>query len=820
MSNRIDIGNVRGIRGEKGEKGEKGSTPSYDDIKYEKRNGNYVTLVTDGTISKTEYYLDANRQLCNNEGYLIDDEGNVTGEKGIPYDISQYGYEYEPLYVDNKGRYTNSKGELLDDDYKVQYVESTFLQDILNHLFKDGKKWTELVTSVSPLVVDTLVSADPTDSKYYNFFQEIEGDIKYYVCNNNPRTNIYINNDDELVNTCKYYNDNGLIVMDENNQYVPVPLEKNTLYLYNPSNYTDNDIMHYDIYVCLKYNTVPIKLVSASDFAVSYNVLDDVTLDVRNNNVTEENDVFLITSLRGTGRVYTVEDVDQLFDNNVISKLGANNGIAQLNSSGKVPNSQLPAYVDDVIEGTMNSAETKFTPSDNDYIDSVKQTGKIYVDTSTRKTYRWSGSSYIFISNPIIVDDGGTNAYASSSGQALETLIGDSTLTTTDKTVTGAINEHESDINSLVNDKQDKNEPNLNTEQKTILGAINELYQRKSENNHGHGYLSNDGKIVRTEISPKQVVVSDNNHELGIVSKLPLDLVTHQDISGKVDKVDGMDLSSNDYTDEEKAKLGRLKEIQIINDESEVDGDGIFFLIDENLNYYTISLSSDKDIIQSGEVATLSALLKKNNVVLGNETIVFEVDGDEFESVTDSNGVATFSYTGSGLGEVEISVSFNTLLQETYEIYDCIKCDVGTIANHNDSLWSSIAQLTRSNDGTRYYADRTSESTVYQIVTSQIPIDNGVRFEFEVYDVANNQSTYLQSGRYTTGESTIYHNISIDTDAVYTIDFLPNTTIFYKDNAIVLSVNDSNNESLRVFLRTLARNVGDFKYKNLKIYSI
>jgi len=159
-------------------------------------------------------------------------------------------------------------------------------------------------------------------------------------------------------------------------------------------------------------------------------------------------------------------------------------------------------------------------------------------------------------------------------------------------------------------------------------------------------------------------------------------------------------------------------------------------------------------------------------------------------------------------------------LQETFVVYDCIICDVGTIANHNDSLWSSIAQLTRSNDGTRYYADRTSESTTYQLPTSQIPIDNGVRFEFEVYDVANNQSTYLQSGRYTTGESTIYHNISIDTGAVYTIEFLPDTTIFYKDNAIVLSVNDSNNESLRVFLRTSAGKFGDFKYKNLKIYSV
>ena len=61
--------------------------------------------------------------------------------------------------------------------------------------------------------------------------------------------------------------------------------------------------------------------------------------------------------------------------------------------NGKVPESQLPSYVDDVIEGYYNngvfySDSTFETPI-------VGEAGKIYVDLLTNSSYRWSGSVYI-----------------------------------------------------------------------------------------------------------------------------------------------------------------------------------------------------------------------------------------------------------------------------------------------------------------------------------------------------------------------------------------------------------------------------------------
>jgi phage-related tail fiber protein len=69
------------------------------------------------------------------------------------------------------------------------------------------------------------------------------------------------------------------------------------------------------------------------------------------------------------------------------SALGANSGVATLDSSGKVLTAQLPSYVDDVLEYTNQAA-----------LPASGETGKIYVALDTNKIYRWTGSVYIEIS--------------------------------------------------------------------------------------------------------------------------------------------------------------------------------------------------------------------------------------------------------------------------------------------------------------------------------------------------------------------------------------------------------------------------------------
>jgi len=73
--------------------------------------------------------------------------------------------------------------------------------------------------------------------------------------------------------------------------------------------------------------------------------------------------------------------------NAFISTKGQPSGLAELDSTGKVPAAQLPSYVDDVLEF---STKAQFPQ--------IGETGKIYVSKDTNLTYRWTGTQYLEIS--------------------------------------------------------------------------------------------------------------------------------------------------------------------------------------------------------------------------------------------------------------------------------------------------------------------------------------------------------------------------------------------------------------------------------------
>ena len=87
---------------------------------------------------------------------------------------------------------------------------------------------------------------------------------------------------------------------------------------------------------------------------------------------------------------------------------------ATLDSSGHVPSSQLPSYVDDVIEGYYSNG--KF------YSDSAKtkeitgEGGKIYTDLATNKTYRWGGTAWVEISKSLAIGETAGTAYDGAKG--------------------------------------------------------------------------------------------------------------------------------------------------------------------------------------------------------------------------------------------------------------------------------------------------------------------------------------------------------------------------------------------------------------------
>lgn len=94
------------------------------------------------------------------------------------------------------------------------------------------------------------------------------------------------------------------------------------------------------------------------------------------------------------------------------SEMGVANGVATLGEDGKIPSSQLPSYVDDVLE-----YENKVA------FPATGESGKIYVAKDTNLTYRWGGSAYIEISASLALGETSSTAYAGDKGKALDTRI-------------------------------------------------------------------------------------------------------------------------------------------------------------------------------------------------------------------------------------------------------------------------------------------------------------------------------------------------------------------------------------------------------------
>lgn len=93
--------------------------------------------------------------------------------------------------------------------------------------------------------------------------------------------------------------------------------------------------------------------------------------------------------------------------NAFISTKGQPGGLAELDSTGKVPAAQLPSYVDDVLE---YSTKAQFPQ--------IGETGKIYVSKDTNLTYRWTGTQYLEISQSLALGETPSTAYPGDKGKA------------------------------------------------------------------------------------------------------------------------------------------------------------------------------------------------------------------------------------------------------------------------------------------------------------------------------------------------------------------------------------------------------------------
>ena len=148
-----------------------------------------------------------------------------------------------------------------------------------------------------------------------------------------------------------------------------------------------------------------------------------------------------------------------------------------------------------------------------------------------------------------------------------------------------------------------------------------------------------------------------------------------------------------------------------------------------------ITLTSNKDIIQTDETATLTATVTDiGDIHVAGRTVTFKAykNGTLVETIgtdtTDNNGEATVSYTGQANGLLQIQAECNNLT-DTYSLLDCIAYDNG-IADDYDNIWTS-SNSTLYRDTQYSTVTQTTESfgSIYLPFTDDI---DHVCFEFDI----------------------------------------------------------------------------------------
>lgn len=366
------------------------------------------------------------------------------------------------------------------------------------------------------------------------------------------------------------------------------------------------------------------------------------------------------------------------------SEMGVASGVATLDSAGKVPTSQLPSFVDDVLEY-----------DDYSLFPETGEVGKIYVDKSNNTTWRWSGTVYVQIKGDLVIGtttgtaaDGGiaSSHYNNTSNPHSVTKdqvglgnvanTGDSATPTengTEKFTTGGAY---TELNKKVDKVSGKglSTNDYTTDEKEKLDGIEDgATNVTTDTVSGWGFTKNEGTVTSIKINGTAKNPSDGVVDLGTV------ITTHQDISGKVDKtttINGHELSSNVSITKSDVGLGNVGNFKAVSTDASQGltdtekenarenigagtGNGTITGINMNgsskgtsgvidlgtviIEHQDISGKVDKTTTINGHALSDNVSISKSDIGLGNVTNDAQVKRTEMGV---SSGVATLDETG------------------------------------------------------------------------------------------------------------------------------------------------------------------------------
>lgn len=221
----------------------------------------------------------------------------------------------------------------------------------------------------------------------------------------------------------------------------------------------------------------------------------------------------------------------------------------------------------------------------------------------------------------------------------------------------------------------------------------------RAASNHSHGSLVNDGALNSDITSVNKVAVTDATNKLKTISKLPLDKVTHQDISGKANV-------NHSHASASSSANGFLSK----EDKSKLDGiatEANKTVVDSSLSssstnpvqnkVVTSALSGKANSSHSHSISNITNLQSTLDNKSGTEHTHDDRYYTETEMNTKLNGKANSSHTHTASQISDLTVSTHTLANGA-KLYKYGKIVLAVFNNYQYSgktpyVWTDIFNI-------------------------------------------------------------------------------------------------------------------------------
>lgn len=421
-----------------------------------------------------------------------------------------------------------------------------------------------------------------------------------------------------------------------------------------------------------------------------------------------------------------------------IDSKGNPNGLASLNESGVIPTSQLPSYVDDVIEvATFNNLPV------------TGESGKIYIVQDTNLTYRWSGTAYVEISKSLALGETSSTAYPGDKGKATT----DKLNKTSDKVVVGP---------TTVNPSTDKIVLKYQTHFTSTNSDSEDSHTINAATTSQAGLMSSTDKTKLNSLKDQSGITAD-------IDAVQSNLETHINNKSNPHEVtkDQVGLSEVDNTSDANKPISNATQTALNGKFSATDGNALKQTIEDMPNLVVtegsvshknnnISLSLRQQDLKD-PVNTDSILLTFNPATDSTAGIILPSDKSKIDKIiTNGNGTkylsdnGTYKEVSGGSSSSDINIielqDIRDIISIVYHEKDRASSDISSVFGGSANFRSIVNDILKTHTRYFFHVKDTPDTNCIQLsgVNAWKNIDNTqyeLHFIYNYYIPNGNQRT-------------------------------------------------------------------------------